>query len=233
MPEETKEHRVDAGEVAKQVLAALKTEGKGENVSEQLIRENIIAREKRREAEEALETLRKTLPAKDAVILTGDDAKTWKIVTDLNVKGDDLKARVEGYETLKAKDEQRTRDDARRTAAKAAGLDPDGLSKIAGVDGLTFEVKEETVDGAKKGVAYVTPPGEKQAAVKLDEWLKSNVPAPMVAALKAGEGTGGTTYPAQSGAEQPPKSTTYDPVAAGKEMAKEQKADVKTSLAFQ
>lgn len=233
MADENKEHRVDASEVAKQVLAALKSE-KGESVSEALIRENVIAREKRREAEEALAEAKKKLPAADAVILTGDDAKSWTALKEAGLtKAEDLKKGLEERDSLKKKDEQRTRDDARRTAAKAAGLDPDALGKIAGVDTLTFELKEETVDGAKKGVAYVTPPGEKQTAVKLDEWLKQHVPAPIVAALQAGEGQGGTTYPNQSGAEQPPKTGAYDPVAAGKEMAKAQKADPTKSLAFQ
>lgn len=230
--DDKKQHAVDADAVAAKVLESLKKDS-GETVSAQLIRENVIAREKRREAEEALAAAKAKLPAEGAVILTGDDAKSWETVKALGLKGDDVKKRLEERDTLLAKDEQRTRADARSKAARTAGYDPDALGKIAGVDALTFETKEEAVDGKKVNVAYVTPPGEKQTAVKLDEWLKTNVPAPIVTALKAADGSGTTAYPDQSGAEQPPAGKAYDPVAAGKEMAKTQKADTSKSLAFQ
>lgn len=220
MPEQQEQHRVNADEVAKQVLAALKSQGGGESVSEQLIRENVIARERRREAEEALEELKKKVPAADAVVLTPEQAKDWTAYQALG-KPDEVKTKMS---TLEGEIAKRDREIVMASAADAAGYKAAVLTKLPGAEKLKFEVREEQVDGKATKVAYVTGSGEGAKTEKLSEYAerewKDFIPALSADASSEG-GTrtkstaSGTPFRAQQGTTRAPegKGLTDEEVA--------------------
>jgi hypothetical protein len=155
------------------------------------------------------------------VVLTGDDAKAWPTLKELG-KPDEVRAKLEQGEKDKAALAVRTRQDQVRSAAEAAGFKPSVLEKLPGAEGLTFEVKEETVKDAagketKAMVAYVTGSEEGATPKKLADHAEAAW-KDFLPALKQTAGDdrqqekGGTSYPDQSAGGADRKHT--DPVAA-------------------
>lgn len=119
-----------------------------------------------------LRDARKTVPD-GGQVLTADDAKAFKAYQELG-KPDDLKKTVEQKAELEAKV---SRSEWAKTAADAADAHewkPEVLQKLPGAEKLRFEVKEETVDGEKVKVAYVTTDQQGATPQKLADYAAAN-----------------------------------------------------------
>lgn len=102
-------------------------------------------------------------------------------------KPEDLEAAVKERETLRADLATRDRRDAIRTAVKAMGWPEDvvaTLEDLRSLDGATFEVKTETVDGKEVQVPYVALAGQEPqkladfaSATPALRGLRTDVPA--------------------------------------------------------
>jgi len=89
-----------------------------------------------------------------SVILKGDDAKAWGQYKELGTPEDLTKA-LEQKGELEKQEAKRAKSEARADAAEAIGWKAGALEKIAGVDDLEFELREETVEGEQVKVPYV------------------------------------------------------------------------------
>lgn len=150
-----------------------------------LERDNAKQRDEIRDRDEKL----KLLPAEGAVVLVGDDAKAWPEYQALG-KPAEVKAKLAEGDALKVKDEARTKSDAQKAAAEAAGFDADVLAGLRGAEALTYEVRTEKVLNEKgervdAKVAYATPAGEGAKAARLDdEFVKATWGERFVPVLK-------------------------------------------------
>lgn len=131
------------------------------------------------------------LKGEGVVVLQGDDAKEYQAFKALGLKAADIATERTELVTLREKDTRRTADDQLVEAAGVAKLKATVLRTIKGLEGAQFSTKDGQVPDGKGGtvagkVAYITPPGENQQAVELNEWLKANVPAEVAAAARDG-----------------------------------------------
>lgn len=112
-------------------------------------------------------------------------------------KPEELEAAVKERETLRAELAQRNRRDAIRQAVQAMGWPEDvvaTLEDLRSLDGATFEVRTETVDGKQVQVPYVTLAGDGQKPQKLADFA-SSTPALRGLKTEAQQSSGKTESP--------------------------------------
>lgn len=129
-----------------------------------LLKDNFQQREELRSLKGQLEEL----PGEDAVVLTKAEAETWKRYQELG-KPDEIQSGLKERDDLKVQVETHERNERIAEAAAAHGFNAKALRDMPGVAELTFEVREETVDGDKAKVAYVTGPEDGARPVKLTD----------------------------------------------------------------
>lgn len=196
--------------------------GSRDRAIEELAKQTADLREDRRERDERIEELEALVPAKDAVVLTGDDVKKWDAVKKIDLPGEKIAERVQ---TAAALEGEKTKNDLvarRKDVAAKADLNGDVLSPLLDQFGLDVELKDIQVQGTDgktttKQVAHVRKAGDKDAVwEKLTDFAtRDGSPLkPFEAALKSkpagssgsgtassgNTGTGSTvTFPQQTG----------------------------------
>lgn len=136
------------------------------------------------------------------VILSAEDAKSWKAYTELgDIKT--VKAMVSEYPTLKGQITQAEKEKALQAAAQAAGVSFDVLNdqlKMPGREKLKVVVKDMTTQNAQgqpqtvKQAFMVVPTQAEGGAIQLTEqplieYAKNNWPSYVVSALQAQQQT--------------------------------------------
>lgn len=118
-----------------------------------LLRENYRAREKLRLANEALTKAQAegTKVPKDAVVLTGDDAKTYGEFKKLNLPVADIATRLAERDTLATERAQRDADVLLDGIADEMGLNPRAFKRLVKAEGLTVTVKTTKVRDEETG----------------------------------------------------------------------------------
>ncbi|HEU0299928.1 MAG TPA: hypothetical protein VFR37_10745 [Longimicrobium sp.] len=151
-----------------------------------------------------IDGLKQKVAPEGAVVLTDDaDKKRWEKFKGLP-EDFDPEAVVRERDDLKVKDETRTRTDAARAAAKAAWGNEAAATLLLRLDGFkdgTYEVRKEKKDDGKGGkvdteVAYFTPAGENQTAVRLVDHAEATLEKEVVQLLASTAGTTANGGPA-------------------------------------
>lgn len=128
--------------------------------------ENHGLREDRRLAREERDKLKERVEKGE--LLEGDDAEAWKKYQELG-EPDEIQSGLQRKAELEQEEEKRSKREATDKAAKAQEWDPEVLIDLPGAKDAEYEVVEETVDGEKVEVAYITPAGEGAKKVKLSD----------------------------------------------------------------
>lgn len=181
-----------------------------------LLKDNFKQREEIRERDARIKDLEGKVPGEGAVVLTAEQAKDWEAYQALG-KPDAVKATVDKVATLETDIAKRDREKTQKEAADAAGFKPSVLAKLPGADELTYETREEEVDGEKRPVAYVTPKGDGAKPQKLTEYADENwkelLPALAVEAeqpTRNSSSSGGAPFRGQAGDTRPPATKVTD-----------------------
>lgn len=128
----------------------------------------------RQEEKPALEA---KLPKEGEVVIPKEKADALASYEALG-KPEELKTVAQEVEELRTKDQQRTREDAFRAAARAVGWPEDTvltLLDMRSLDGAAVELKPEKNDrGEDVQVPYVTLAGEGQKAQKLSDFAANS-----------------------------------------------------------
>ncbi len=132
----------------------------------ELLRDNFRQRDEIRDLKAKLEQAPKV--PEGGVILKVEEVAAWKAYQELG-KPEDLKKAIADKATLEEKVKTAELSEGRRAAAETLGWKDSVLSKLPGADKLKFEVREETVDGEKVKVAYVTEPTQGATPKKLTD----------------------------------------------------------------
>lgn len=197
-------------EIAGQVARLLATNNNdSQRVITQLINDNRTARDKLRAAREAQAAAEAKVPA-GAVVLSADDAKKWEAFKGLNLKPDEVKAKIEQATKLEAEKQQQAKAVTLKEAAKELGYpNADLFVELVNDKKLHVEMRDAIVDGKAKKIPYIRSAADEKAPLLpgkefVDANLKGYVPALMTApagstTTAATNGVNGTGYPAQSG----------------------------------
>ena len=116
-------------------------------------------------------------------VLTADEAKAFKTYQELG-KPEDLKTEIQAKKDLESKVANRDRMDRIGEVAEVVGYKADVLGELPGAEKLKFELREETVDGEKVQVAYVTTEDQGATPQKLEDYVDANWKA-FIPALEA------------------------------------------------
>lgn len=165
----------------------------------ELVRENQGYRDRHRQDQEALSEVQKKLPGEGAVVLTGDDAKTWAAVSARKLTAEQLETQLKERETLSAQVAEHTANTQWAEAAQALGWKPNVVQRIAKSEGLHLEFREviqPTKDDPEKTEtvrrAHVRPAADEKAeCMLLDKYVEQHL-ADFLPALKADAETGGS-----------------------------------------
>lgn len=167
--------------------------GDAGRVAELLYRENYDLRERARQ-------LQGQLPAEGAVVLSGDQVQHWQTYQQLGAP-DALTQRLTAAEQAQQELSGLRRAEQVRAAAEAAGYAPAVLNRLA--DGLTLDLRDQTVDGQVRRTPYVVSgEGAQQTATPLTDYARQHwaefLPA-LQPAQQQGQGGGTTFVPQTSG----------------------------------
>lgn len=180
------------------------------NVNQQvqtLMTDNFDLREKNRVLRGDNEVLRSKVPAEGAVVLTGDDAKTYEAFVALKLKPADIAKLQTDFQALQGKVATAERKGSIAQAAKAEGYDETVLGTLVGDHELTIAPVTEEVEGQNKAVdrAFIGIKDATGAVTKtrLSEYIEKNH-AKFIPSLTVEEGesgsessANGTKYPRQ------------------------------------
>jgi len=170
-------------DITAQIEGLIASHGDAKAALRTLYSENYDLRQERRQLREQQQGMQKV--PEGGMVLDATQAAAWKKYEALG-KPEDLQTAVTERDDLKTKLTTAAHLEAARAAAESCGFKPDVLAKMPGADKLRFEVREETVDGEKVQVAYVTA-GQGQTPQKLDEYAEANW-KDFLPALEAGDG---------------------------------------------
>lgn len=127
-------------------------------------------REENQRLERENEELASKIPATDAVILSGDDAKAWPAFKALGVTADKAKEALKERDELKAKLAERDKEKLIADAAELVGYNTKVLTDQVSLRKLHLELKDvtEKVDGKDvvTKVPHVRPAGDDKAALE-------------------------------------------------------------------
>jgi hypothetical protein len=115
--------------------------------------------------------LRRKVPPEGAVVLSGDDAKSWQEFAGLGLKAKDVEAIVGEHKTLKADLARRARDDS----LADAGYNAKTLGRLLPPD-ATIEVKDGEKGRDGKAAKLTTIKAGDGDAVPLSDWIARNLP---------------------------------------------------------
>lgn len=180
------------------------------NVNQQvqtLMTDNFDLREKNRVLRGDNEALRSKVPAEGAVVLTGEDAKTYEAFVALKLKPADIAKLQTDFQALQGKVATAERKGSIAQAAKAEGYDETVLGTLVGDHELTIAPVTEEVEGQNKAVdrAFIGIKDATGAVTKtrLSEYIEKNH-AKFIPSLTVEEGesgsessVNGTKYPRQ------------------------------------
>ena len=160
----------------------LKREGEDTlQASLKLYSENFELREARRKLQEEVDELKKSSNVpEDQTLVSKEDAELLVKYKELGTPDEIGKVSTD-FSSMQ-------RSQVLAKVAKTAGYEPSVFNRLAGE--LTFEEREETIDGEKK-LFIVVLPGEGKEAVRIDEFADANW-KDFLPALKP-ENEGGTT----------------------------------------
>jgi hypothetical protein len=155
----------DLREMLAEIRGSLKGGGSAETKLAEALADNFKLRERLREA-------KKSATPEGSVVLTGDDAKSWKKYRELGEPADVRKALDDGA-AAKAEAESFRKAERDRRVAALMGWRPKVFSALAQADGLTIAV-EDSEDGEGKAppTAYVMGEGSKRTP--LADYAKSH-----------------------------------------------------------
>lgn len=164
------------------------------------------------------DTLKASAPAKDAVVLTGDDAKKWAAVKAIELPGEKIAERVKLADTLETQGAAADRAKKIGEIATSANINGDVLNPLLTQFGLDVEALPVTVvtngKAETKQVPHIRPAPksatDNPAWEPLTDFIAKDgsVLKPFAAALvkaggdkgqQKGQQTGGFVFPDQSG----------------------------------
>ena len=167
--------------IAEQLAAIMKDKGT-EGGLRVLYDDNLDVRRKNAKLRELVTEAREKLPKSDAVVLTGDDAKSWAAIQALQIPVTEIADRLKtgkGSEA-EAAAEQMKQHEVHREAGALLKWNPTLLTELATDKKIPITVTDaETEDGTKVRVAVVLPSEDGKEAIPLDEYepLKAYHPA--------------------------------------------------------
>lgn len=164
IPPVTTEQKVNA--LTAQLLA---THGTVENALRSLVLQSATTEQTIATLTAERDDLRAKLPKAGDVVIPKAEAVEYAKVAALNLKPDELVAKVKQADELQRKDSTRTLTDQARDAASAAGLDPEAFAALAQAKGLHIEMKDlQVLEKGKtvtKKVPHVRPAADDKAAL--------------------------------------------------------------------
>lgn len=163
----------------------------------ELLRDNFSQREQLRDMKAKLEGAAKVPDG--GLVLDATQATAWKLYQELG-KPEDLKKAVDRKAELETEVTTAKWAKSVADAAAAHGWKAEVLSQLPGADGLRFELREETVDGEKVKVAYVTAGEQGATPQKLTEYAEKSWKGFLPALESEDDGE-------QEEQEQPPQET--------------------------
>ena len=165
-----------------------------------LYTENHKLREKNREHRAELEALKAQVPGDDALVLTGEDRKRFEAYQELG-SPDDIRKERERSE------QERTQMAAEK---RQVMLDKAALQDNLSAESLAKLLREERIDaqrvkdGDKEATRYVVLQGEKDEAVPLMDYIRSEYGDKVASALSNEERESATHVARQAGARDGP-----------------------------
>lgn len=132
----------------------------------ELLRDNFRQREEIRQLKDKLDAAPKV--PEGGLVLKADEAKAWTAYQALG-KPEDVKKSLDQKVELEQKVQSAEKAEGRRAVAELLGWKDSVLAKLPGADQLKYEVREETVDGEKVKVAYITEPTQGATPKKLTD----------------------------------------------------------------
>lgn len=173
-------------------------------LAQQLFTENYTLREDKRKLNARVEELQGKQPAEGAVVLTGDEAKTWGAIKELNLSADDIKAKLQSSTETAAELSRLKRQSLIREAAETEGYKHTVLDTLIGAD-MPLELKEVDKDGKKVKQAFVKVDEQE---LSLSDYITTHK-ADFLPALKVETGNG-NKFVRQDSSGKAPAANPYD-----------------------
>ncbi len=139
------------------------------------------ARDRRRDAEVRVQELESKLPAKDAVIIVGDDAKLYNSIKPLNLKAEDIVAGLKERDTLRTENTGIKRKQAATEAGAVHKFKPGILLDQLNSRSMDLATQKAKVKDAKgveqeQEVWHVRKQGDDKATwTPLKDWAESEL----------------------------------------------------------
>ncbi len=120
---------IDQARIEESLADVISRRGDVRAAARELVIENLKIRRRCRQAERILKEDVEELP-EDAVVLTGEDAKTWNVVKELNKKGEEIKQAFTDLEKRVNEERTLSRQDLIQEAADSMEWNTDLLAKL-------------------------------------------------------------------------------------------------------
>jgi hypothetical protein len=192
-------------------------------LAQQLFTENYTLREEKRKLNTKVEQLQGKVPADGSIVLSGDDAKAWQTVKELNLTPDEIKAKLQSSSETERELASLKRTELMRQVADAEGYKATVLSDILPAD-AAVEVKDHEKDGkkTKRGFIKIKENGADRELL-LSDYLETNK-ADYLPALRVEQATN-NKYVRQESNGKPPSNNPFDQI---REEAKQRQEAQKT-----
>lgn len=122
--------------------------------AQQLFTENFTLREDKRKLNARVDELQGKVPADGTLVLTGDDAKAWNSIKELNLTADQIKEKLQSSSDATAELASLRRKELMREVQDVEDYKASVLSDILPGD-LPIEFKDHEADGKKKKRAFI------------------------------------------------------------------------------
>jgi hypothetical protein len=195
-------------------------------LAQQLFTENYTLREDKRKLSSKLQEAEGKAPAEGSLVLSGDDAKAWNSITELNLSPDEIKAKLQSSSDTEKELAGLKRTELMRQIADAEGYKATVLSDIL-PDDAPVEFKDHEKDGQKKKRAFIKiKENGADRELLLSEYLETNK-ADYLPALRVEQATN-NKYVRQESSGKPLSNNPYDQIREeAKQRQEAQKTDSK------
>ena len=180
------------------------------DLAQQLFRDNYTLREEKRKLSGKITELEGRVPADGSVVLSGDDAKAWNSIKELNLSPDEIKAKLQSSSDTERELAGLKRTELMRQVADTEGYKATVLSGILPAD-AAVEVKDLEKDGQKKKRAFIKiKENGADRELLLSEYLEANK-ADYLPALRVEQATN-NKYVRQESNGKPPSNNPWDAI---------------------
>jgi hypothetical protein len=165
--------------------------------------------------EAELARIRGQVPAEGSLVLSADQAKTWKAIEALNLNPEQITAAVSKLPELEKRVAEHDRAELVRKAAGLVGWKEEVLNDLVAAKALKIELKEVEKDGKKVQQAVVTQEGAEPTELSAygDSHLAAYLPALKNDATEQPprQPSGGHVFPQQRPADKAPPAKKLTP----------------------